>query len=124
MRYFVDREEGGVTIGDLEQVSGRVGKLLDEADPISQSYTLEVCSPGIERRLCKDWHYQRYLGALVNVRLVRPVEGRRDFTGTLIAKEKDAVTIHLEPEDTEMVFGTNEAAYVRLYAQFEFGGQE
>lgn len=120
LRYFIDKE-GGVTIGDCEFVSRAVDKLLDEADPIEQSYILEVSSPGIERELVKDWHFERYYGSGVQVRLIRPVNGVRDFTGNLCSKNGDAITILLD-EDTEMVFLKSEAASIKLSADFETGG--
>jgi len=120
LRYFIDKE-GGVTIQDCEAVSRAVDKLLDEADPISQSYILEVSSPGVERRLVKDEHFTRYAGHDVAVRLIRPVDGARDFVGRLIGKQGDEITILLDG-DVEMVFAKNEAAYIRLYIDFETGG--
>lgn len=122
LRYFVDKE-GGITINDLTDISRAVDKLLDAADPIDQSYTLEVCSPGIERKLIKDHHFQQYIGYLVNVRLIRPVEGIRDFTGKLIKKDGDNIHILIDTEDEiEMVFTLKETAYVRLFADFGTGG--
>lgn len=124
LRYFIDRE-GGVSIGDCERVSRAVDKLLDEADPIEQSYVLEVSSPGIERALVKDRHFARYLGHPVHVRLIRPAEGTgtRDFVGELLGKEGDAVTVLLDG-DVEMTFYQSEAAFIKLYAEFETGGLE
>lgn len=126
LRYFIDKK-GGVTIQDLEAASRRVDKLLDEADPIEQSYTLEVCSPGIERKLTRDEHFKRYLGQRISVRLIRPVAGVRDFIGVLAAK--DAAGVHLIPEGDggsgpEMVIQPKEAAYIKVYADFETGGLE
>ena len=103
LRYFIDKE-GGVNINDCEAVSRRVDTLLDEADPIEQSYVLEVSSPGIERHLVKDWHFQRYIGQRVAVRLIRPVNGVRDFTGTLISKEGDNITILLEDDVQKLIW--------------------
>ena len=96
---------------------------MDEADPISQSYYLEVSSPGIERALVKDWHFARYIGAPVSVRLIRPVEGVRDFVGELTAYEDGKITVLLE-DDVEMTFDKSEAAFVRLYDDFTTGGEE
>lgn len=120
LRYFIDKE-GGVTIQDCEDFSRAIDKLLDEADPIEQSYYLEVSSPGVERELRKDWHFQQYMGSVVNLRLIRPVEGVRDFQGVLTGFDpvSDQVTLLLD-EDTEMTFGLNEAAYVRLNDDFSF----
>lgn len=122
LRYFIDKE-GGVTIQDCENVSRAVERLLDEADPISQSYILEISSPGIERKLIRDEHYARYIGHDVLVRLIRPVQGMRDFVGALTAKNGDDITIRLD-EDTEMTFRKSEAAFVRLYVDFDSGGLE
>ena len=122
LRYFIDKE-GGVDINDCENMSRAVDKLLDAADPIEQSYILEVCSPGIERRLTRDRHFERYIGHLVNVRLVRPVEGVRDFIGRLTKKEGDSISIELE-DNVEMIFKKGEAAYVRLHVDFVAGGNE
>ncbi len=120
LRYFIDKE-GGVTIGDCEAVSRAVDKLLDEADPIDQSYVLEVSSPGVERRLTRDAHFAQFAGHLVAVRLIRPVEGMRDFVGTLSGKNGDTITILLE-DDVEMNYTKNEAAWTKLYFDFKTGG--
>ena len=92
--------------------------LLDEADPIPQSYTLEVGSPGVERKLTKDWHFQKYLGEPVLVRLIRPVEGVRDFVGELAAYHEDGTIDLALDEESEMSFTLDETAYVRLYEEF------
>lgn len=97
LRYFIDKEEG-VTIDDCERFSRAIDKRLDAADPIDQSYTLEVSSPGIERELTKDWHYEACMGLELSVRLIRPVDGVRDFVGTLTGYRDGAVTLLL-PED-------------------------
>ena len=122
LRYFIEKE-GGVTIDDCEAFSRRMSDILDEADPISQSYYLEVSSPGIERALVKDWHFAQYIGAPVSVRLIRPVEGVRDFVGELTAYEDGKITVLLE-DDVEMTFDNSEAAFVRLYDDFTTGGEE
>lgn len=122
LRYFIEKE-GGVNIQDCVDVSRAVEKLLDEADPIEGSYTLEVSSPGVERELVKDWHFQRYIGSDVHVRLIRPVEGLRDFTGRLVSKDEENITIELD-EEAQMVFTKAEASYIKLYADFGIGGLE
>lgn len=121
LRYFIDKE-GGVNIGDCEFVSRAIDKLLDEADPIEQGYILEVSSPGIERELGKDWHFERYIGHAVNVRLIRAAGGRRDFVGELLSKDGSEIKILLD-DGVEMSFLKAEAASVKLAADFEIGGQ-
>lgn len=113
LRYFIDKD-GGVTIDDCENFSRAVSKLLDETDPIDQSYYLEVSSPGIDRHLVKPWHFEQYIGKLVEVRFIRPVEGVRDFVGKLLSSDTENVCIALDDE-TKMDFSLKETAFVRLY---------
>ena len=116
LRYLLDKD-GGVDINDCEAFSRRMDAVLDEADPISQSYTLEVSSPGIERSLTRDWHFEACRGELVTVRLIRPVDGVRDFVGVLTGYENGEVTMLLE-DDVEMAFRRPEASFIRLYYDF------
>lgn len=116
LRYLLDKE-GGININDCEEFSRRIDKLLDEADPIDAGYTLEVSSPGVERELTQDWHYDACMGETVSIRLIRPVEGVRDFVGTLTGYSDGVITIELS-EDSEMQLGRSEAAFVRLYYEF------
>lgn len=116
LRYLVDKE-GGIDINACEEFSRSIDKLLDEADPIDKSYTLEVSSPGVERELTQDWHYEHCKGELIHVRLIRPVEGVRDFVGVLTGYDGTTITMELDDE-TEMELSRSEAAFVRLYFEF------
>ncbi|MBC8570433.1 ribosome maturation factor RimP [Oscillospiraceae bacterium NSJ-54] len=120
LRIFIDKE-GGVDIDDCERVSRGIDKLLDDADPIAQSYYLEVSSPGVERDLVKNWHFEQFLGHKINVRLIRPVDGCRDYTGELQSLENGVVTMTLE-NGAAFSFDKAGAAFIRLYDDFEMGG--
>ena len=72
LRIFIDKD-GGISIDDCVDLTNAITKPLDEADPISQSYTLEVSSPGVERELTADAHFEKYIGSNVMVRLIRPI---------------------------------------------------
>ncbi len=78
LRIYIDKE-GGVGITDCENFSRAVDGPLDEADPIEQSYYLEVSSPGVERQLTRDEHFKKYIGSPVMVRLIRPPRRRARF---------------------------------------------
>lgn len=123
LRIFIDKD-GGVNIDDCEKFSRAIDPLLDEADPISESYFLEVSSPGIERELVKPEHFRQFIGSLVHVRFIRPIEGERDFVGNLAGIEGDEISVLLD-EESEMVFKKSEAAFVKLYCDFnKIGGLE
>lgn len=121
LRVFIDKE-GGVTIEDCERFSRAVSPLLDEADPIEQSYLFEVCSPGIERELTRPWHFAACAGKPVTVRFIRPVEGVRDFTGILQGMQEGVVSLLLD-EETEMEFRREETAFIRLIDEQQAGGE-
>jgi ribosome maturation factor RimP len=74
---------GGVNIDQCEAVSRPLSDALDEQDPIEGSYVLEVGSAGADRALRKPEHFAAYLGSEVDVKLYRPRDGRKEFTGTL-----------------------------------------
>ena len=115
-----DKEEG-VNIDDCENVSRRLSPILDEVDPIPQSYTLEVSSPGIGRDLRRPQHFDAFMGADIHVRLIRPVEGERDFIGRLTGFGDGKITLLLD-EDLEMTVGMDETAFVRLQEEIDMGG--
>ena len=103
-------------------MSNEIDGLLDEADPIDQSYYLEVSSPGLDRALVKPEHFARYLGSVVDVRTIRPVAGQRDFTGALLSYEEGAAHVAL-PDGSKAVFAKDETAYIRLNIDdIDFGG--
>jgi ribosome maturation factor RimP len=89
LRFYLDRPEGGVTIDELSTMSRRLGDVIEVGELVPGSYTLEVSSPGINRRLRQPDHFRRYLGKRVQVRTVEPVEGKRSFTGVLRAVQPD-----------------------------------
>lgn len=112
LRIFIDKD-GGVSIDDCVDLTHAITKPLDEADPITQSYTLEVSSPGIERELVTDAHFEKYIGSAVMVRLIRPIEKVRDFNGTLSAYNNGEITLTLE-DGKELSFTKKETSYVKL----------
>lgn len=114
LRVYLDKE-GGVDIDDCEAVSRPLSDALDEADPIEGSYTLEVSSAGIDRVLRHLEHFDAFLGAEVEVRLYRPVEGRKDHVGLLKAYDNGDVTVTLPSGD--VTFPKKDVAQVRLYVR-------
>ena len=97
MRVYIDKP-GGVTHGDCELISERLGKLLDEEDPIPEnSYTLEVSSPGIERRLSKPRDFERVVGQKIRLAVQPPGESRRQLEGRLAQFANGALEVEVAP---------------------------
>jgi ribosome maturation factor RimP len=92
LRLFIDRE-GGVSLDDLTRVSRQLGDLLDAHDVVPGRYTLELSSPGINRRLRRPEHFSRYIGEKVRVKLAVPREGRRVFVGKLESVEDNGISV-------------------------------
>ena len=97
LRLYIDCAEG-VGVNDCETVSRQVSAIMDVEDPISGQYNLEVSSPGIERPLFVIAHYQRFLGHDVCLRTYRPIDGKRNFTGSIGSVEETTNTIELVTE--------------------------
>lgn len=96
LRLYIDREKG-VDLEDCERVSRVISDLLDQKDPIAQSYFLEVSSPGIERLLQQEKDFIRFQGKYVNVHLYKPLEGRKQIKGRL--GDVDSSLLRLIMED-------------------------
>ena len=117
LRILLDKE-GGVDILDCEEISRKVSDLLDEADPIEGSYTLEVGSAGAERTLKRPADFQRFLGSPVLVKLDRAREGRKEFAGHLKAYDEATGDVTVTVGKQELVFPKKETALVRLRVEF------
>lgn len=115
LRAYIDKPEG-VNILDCETVSRALSDALDREDFIPDAYVLEVSSPGLGRTLRKDRHLQKSIGSEVELRLFKPVEKQRDFTGTLERFDADTVTIREENE--ERTFARKDIALIRLALDF------
>ncbi|MCY4477742.1 MAG: ribosome maturation factor RimP [Gammaproteobacteria bacterium] len=92
LRLFIDRD-AGIGLDDCERVSGQVSALLDVEDPIPGHYSLEVSSPGLDRKLAKPEHFDRFAGRRIRVRMRSQHLGRRNFGGTLLAREGDVIEL-------------------------------
>lgn len=115
LRLYIDKD-GGVNIDDCEAVSRAVDPVLDEKDPIPESYRFEVCSAGLERVLKRPSDFERFLGEPVLVKLYRPKNGQKEFPGVLKGYAGGAVTIDMN--GTELTFEKPEVALVRLRVEF------
>ena len=115
LRLYIDKD-GGVDISDCEAISRAVDPILDEKDPVPDSYNVEVCSAGLERQLKRPSDFAQFMGSSVSVKLFRPVSGAKEFVGTLTGYEDGAVTI--EAAGATHTFQKNEVAQVRLHVEF------
>ena len=116
LRIYIDCP-GGVSVDQCEAVSRPLSDALDVADPIEGSYVLEVSSAGADRPLKKPEHFAAFLGHEVEVRLYRPVEGRKEFHGVLKGYDQGDVSLTMA-DGTDRVFPKKETALVRLYVSF------
>ncbi len=99
LRVIIDKPDG-VDINDCVDMSHLLSPALDKVDPISQSYCLEVMSPGIERELTRPEHFDAYEGLPVTVRLIRPDDsGNREYVGLLLGTPNDGLQLQTETEE-------------------------
>ena len=115
LTLYIDRPVG-VSLDDCELVSNAVDPILDEADPIDQAYYLSVSSLGIDRPLKIDKDYQRNIGNVLDVKLYAAINGRKEYTGTLIDFDKDSFTLELKKGS--ITIERKKAALVRPHIDF------
>ena len=112
LRVFIDKENG-VGIDDCERISRRLDPILDEADPIAESYVFEVGSAGADRELKRPSDFAQFMGSEVEVKLYQPVEGRKAFVGELAGYDDGTVTVR---DGKRLIsFKSAQIAQVRLY---------
>ena len=92
LRVYIDKD-GGVSINDCEALSRALDPVLDEADPIPDSYVFEVSSAGAERELKRPSDFEKFMGSEVEVKLYQPHEGKKSLVGKLEAYENGDITI-------------------------------
>jgi len=99
LRVFIEDPEGETDLEDCEAVSRKLSDLLDEKDPIEQSYILEVSSPGLERPLKKKADFDRFRDRLVAIKTYAPIKGEKEFKGILLKREGEDIFIKNDQED-------------------------
>ena len=114
---YVDRE-GGVSLDDCADISHAIDPILDELDPIEESYFLCVSSPGIDRPLKKPADFLHALGKEMELRLYQPFEGKKKWIGTLQAYDSQTDEVTLACEEATLTFPRKQIALIKPYIVF------
>jgi ribosome maturation factor RimP len=109
LRIFIDKPEG-IGVEDCEKVSLAVSALLDVEDPVPGHYDLEVSSPGLDRKLTKVEHFQRFEGETIKVQMRFPIDGRRRFRGTLVSSNDENIVVEVDGESHSLSLATIDTA--------------
>ena len=115
LRLYIDKE-GGVDITDCETISRAMDPILDEKDPISESYHFEVCSAGLERALKRPGDFERFMGSPITIKLYRPRNGLKELPAVLKGYDNGRITAECGKEI--VTFEKSEVALVRLRVEF------
>ncbi|KGK88505.1 MULTISPECIES: ribosome maturation factor RimP [unclassified Clostridium] len=115
LRIYIDSEDG-INLDDCEKVSREVSEMLDVEDPITDSYYLEVSSPGIERELHTDAHLEKYIDNSITIRLASAFNGKKKLEGTLKSFTDEDIT--LLDKNKEIVIPRDKVSKVNLRVEF------
>ena len=115
LRLFIDKD-GGVTIEDCENVSREISPRLDDLTFIKEAYIFEVSSPGIDRALTRDWHFEKVMGEEIEIKLFAPLDGKKEISGVLTGYSDGIITV--SENDKEITIEKSKAASVRLAFKF------
>ncbi|MGM0602842.1 MAG: ribosome maturation factor RimP [Bacillota bacterium] len=96
LRVFLENSRGDLTIEQCERVSRALGNILDEEDPIPDSYILEVSSPGLERPLKDKNDYKRFAGEYIYVKTYKNINNKKEFTGILNSSDDEKIQLKLK----------------------------
>lgn len=116
VRIFIDKD-GGVDLSDCEKVSTQVSGVMDVEDPISGNYSLEVSSPGLDRPLVTEEHFEKYIGKPAKVQLEKAIGGMRKFSGEITSVKDGVVTFAIDDKVVEVML--EQIARARLVPQFD-----
>jgi ribosome maturation factor RimP len=97
LRLTIDKPDG-IDLDDCEKISHAMSALLDVEDPVPGNYNLEVSSPGMDRKLTKVEHFQRFQGETLKVTMRFPIEGRRRFRGKLLSSNDEKIVVEVDGE--------------------------
>lgn len=111
LRIFIDKDDG-VSIDDCEALSRAIDEPLDNADPIKESYYLEVSSPGLGRELCHKEHFDAFDGCDITVKLYAARDGKKEYAGALCGYDNGDVTIAVDGKN--ITFTKSEIKKVKL----------
>ena len=115
LRIYADKD-GGISIDDCEKISRELSTHLDAKDPIKENYILEVSSPGIERKLTKKEHFERYIGSEIDINLFKQINGSKQHSGIL--KSYDGDFIEIENENGIVKINQKEVSVAKLHFDF------
>ena len=116
LRITIDSEDG-IDIDQCEKMHRAIDVVLDEVDPISEAYYLEISSPGIERELKSDIHIEACEGWDVEVKLYAPIDGLKVFRGVLLASDENG-NIRIDAKGKELCFERSAVAKISTYFEF------
>lgn len=103
IRVYIDRESG-VDISDCEKVSRQVSAVFDVEEPITEEYTLEVSSPGLERPLFRLEQFRKYVGSIIQLRIKKPQDGRKKFKGDLVQVDDNSIVLSINGGEVEFQY--------------------
>ena len=117
-----EHPSGELGVDVIAELSRGIGRLMDAADPIQGAYTLEVSSPGLERKLRRPRHYEKSLGKVIKLKTFGEIEGTKTHTGTLVTADDESFVVEVEGSQRHITYGDVSSA--RTVFVWEKSGQK
>lgn len=96
LRIFIEKEDGEIDLNDCEKVNNAITDILDEDNYIKEQYFLEVSSTGVEKMIRKEKHLKENIGEIITIRLFKPLDGEKEFTGKLLEFDNEKLIVEIE----------------------------
>ncbi len=97
--------DGGVGVDKLAELSRRLARFFDEEDPVAGAYTLEVSSPGLERKLRRPRHFEKSIGRTIKVKGRMPIDGDYTHRGVLARADSDGLVVEVDGDERQIAYG-------------------
>lgn len=119
LSLYLDKP-GGITLDDCERWSRELGNVVETANILNHGYVLEVSSPGLDRALRKSSDFEKFAGQRVHAKLFAPINGQKNFHGTLLGADEENIRIHLEDQKRDVELPRSQVAKCRLDPVIDF----
>ena len=117
LRIYIDKPDGNISSDDCEAMSRLIDPVLDEEDPISNSYYLEVSSVGLDRPLKLEKDFHRFMGEMIDVRLFKPINGMKELCGMLCGYDNGVFTVEVQNGE-KLEIAVKSASLIRPHIDF------
>lgn len=119
LRILIEKPNGTISLNDCEKANNSIIDILDKSNLIKEQYFLEISSTGVERVIRTDRHLERHINNIINIKLFKPINGKKEYIGTLLEFDDNNIKIELkEQENIQLVIDRKDISIIKKYYEW------